>query len=548
MHEHKYLWENIANDLPMPITLKNHKTKPRNHLYFLPSITLAASVGLWSLLAQFIFNRVIFFYIANSEYVAATIITIHLAGFWMGTLAARRWSLPILPLVALSLLTTIAANIAVWRLGAPVLGLPLTVSLAVMFGLLLAGLSGALIVRLMSNSNDNGRGVIIADSAGSVIGAALGGFVLIPQFGLTVTFACALVLQSIVLSVLLIRSRVNLAAKILLYFPVMAALGLILSVAPYQAKNFLVVDGLPIKSKEFRAGGIAYSSPSPFGLVTVVLKDDSSKELLIDNRPLCDAKNGELQGLSEWMVGEQPMTILNSVERPKMRAANIGLGCGVTAAAMLADMPADGKLDIIEINPKMPDAQKLFWPELPHTPEDERVEMHIADGFGYFGERKETRSYDAVVIDLAWMQNMNATHLFSKEMYENVARNLAEDGVLGIWSEEFNPFSPVSLIIYRTLREVFPHVVVDASHSAVLFYASKSRWDMTDSLAEGSSQLTNWVAQVAASAPVNRLDDLVMNRHKFTLFGDSTFDRLFSQYPVSPFSFWKEENDENKTP
>jgi hypothetical protein len=31
-------------------------------------------------------------------------------------------------------------------------------------------------------------------------------------------------------------------------------------------------------------------------------------------------------------------------------------------------------------------------------------------------------------------------------------------------------------------------------------------------------------------APINRLDDLAMNRHKFTLWGDSTFERLRERY------------------
>lgn len=116
------------------------------------------------------------------------------------------------------------------------------------------------------------------------------------------------------------------------------------------------------------------------------------------------------------------------------------------------------------------------------------------------------------------------------EMYRNMRANLAEDGVVAIWSEELNPFSSVSQIIYRTLKEVFPHVMVDVSSGLVLFYASPTRSDLPNYLSPESQRLSSWLAEASAWAPVNRLDNLVMNRHKFTVWGDSTWERIQAKY------------------
>lgn len=493
-------------------------------------IVLAFMVGFWSLAAQFIFNRIIFFYIANSEYVAASIISIHLAGFWLGTLLFKRWPVPVQLLIALTITVTMAANIIVWRIGAGVIGLPLTVFCSVVCGLILAALSGALVVRLMDDEVNDGRGVVIADSAGSVIGAVLGGFILIPKLGLTGTFALILFAQSLTLLWALWHLKLGGRAALFFALPAIAALMISIHAPPVSSNKMIVIDGLPVERLSAREGTVMHSEQSPYGLITVLRLDAESRMLMIDNRPLCISRAKDLDGLSEWVVGSVPMQMIKHSAKENLRIANVGLGCGVTVAAILKGLNDQGRLDIVEINPNMPDAQRKFWPDLPHTPDDTRVNMIIDDGYRYFAELRGQPLYHAVVIDTAWMQNMNATHLFSKEMYENIAKNLDHNGILAIWSEETNPFSAVSLIMYRTLREVFPHVVVDATPGVVLFYASTARSDLVNFLSEEAGEQTAWINEVGMMAPVNQLDDLVMNRHKFTLFGDSTYDRLFKKY------------------
>ncbi len=119
-------------------------------------------------------------------------------------------------------------------------------------------------------------------------------------------------------------------------------------------------------------------------------------------------------------------------------------------AAILDVAPKSVIVDVIEINPVMPAAQRHFDLALPYTQRDRRIHLFVRDGFRHFA-KYEGPAYDVVAIDVAWMQNMNATHLFSLETYRNIRRHLRDEGILGVWIEESSPFSPTSLIIYRTL-------------------------------------------------------------------------------------------------
>lgn len=119
---------------------------------------------------------------------------------------------------------------------------------------------------------------------------------------------------------------------------------------------------------------------------------------------------------------------------------------------------------------------------------------------------------------------------------ENVQKRLTPDGLFIIWSEEYDPFSEVSKIIFRTLQSVFPMVRAEqADDGAMLFYgaAANNTAQLDAMLKPESAHLNRWLGNSAASAPPNTLDDLAMNRAKFTWFGDSTFDRLFQKYSTT---------------
>lgn len=495
-------------------------------------VPLAFAVGAWSLLGQFIFNRIIFFYVANSEYTAASIITLHLAGFWLGATWARKRHLGIRKLLAGAAAITLLAEILVWRMGIVWFSLPVLITLTAVGGIFLATTSGATITRLMrSATNDHAQRVFMADTAGSVLGALVGGFWLIPHLGIAAAFHGLLLVQLLALAAMTEprRAEAAVAAAGMMMVTVLQATVPALTDKP----QIIAVEGMPIADRNV-GETLIYSHRSPYGLISITGEPGRSLILNIDSRPLCVAtdKPAENIAYTSWQSGLLPIRMMVPASgRNDLNVANIGLGCGLTLAAMVDAISAKSHMDLIEINPEMPAAQKTFWPLLPKNPSDPRVTTTIDDGFRYFAERNPTLpKYDVVAIDVAWMQNMNATHLFSVEMYRNIRRNLADDGVLSVWIEETNPFSRVSLISYRTLAQVFPHVNVSLAGGVVVFYASPIRDDLANFLTDEDNRLTDWVREASDNMPVNRLDDLAMNRAKFTASGDSTWEKLQRKY------------------
>jgi hypothetical protein len=115
-------------------------------------------------------------------------------------------------------------------------------------------------------------------------------------------------------------------------------------------------------------------------------------------------------------------------------------------------------------------------------------------------------------------------------MYKNVRANLRGDGILAVWTEDGNPFSPMSLIIYRTIRAVFKNVVVDMEGGTAVFFASDKRDDLANFIAPESGDISAWLEGASKGMAVNRLDDLVLNRYAFRPGGDSEIENVAMKY------------------
>jgi hypothetical protein len=77
---------------------------------------------------------------------------------------------------------------------------------------------------------------------------------------------------------------------------------------------------------------------------------------------------------------------------------------------------------------------------------------------------------------------------------------------------------------------------------------------MANDLDPLSASASEWMSEASVLAPVNRLDDLVMNRTKFAAWGDSTWERLRVKYALMRETAWgkinnnsSEDTDDNIT-
>lgn len=502
------------------------------------SASLALLIGFWSLAGQFVYNRIIFFYVANSEYAAASIISMHLLGFLLGSLLARRTKISLPVLIGVSLLLTGVAQLTIWTLGVATLGLNATLILTLMFAFLLALTSGFLVVRLMEDSESQRQAttILIADSMGSVIGAVVGGFYLVPQLGIHISFALISGLQALALMMCLfpVQERKKLVAGLFTLALAGVLMGAAQVSAPGQADHVMKVDGFPLSEPKPQGAKLLYEQRSPYGVLSVV-DENEGRNLRIDNRYLCRIDDTEdVKKKSQWFVGDtvSKLALAGEGAPSHPRLAIVGLGCGTTLAAALSNLPETGPtgVDVIDINPEIEAAQGWFRDRLPFGTDDPRTALVIEDGFVHFTAPPDKRLYDGVMIDVVWMQNMNTTHLFSAEMFANVKSWLTPRGVLAIWSEEINPYSPIALTIYKTLKEVFPLVKVVPSQDALLFFAGEAdNIELRKALGQDDRQ-DFWIEDVARAYPVNRLDNLALNRYRFTLLGDHVRENMRERY------------------
>lgn len=502
---------------------------------------LSFLVGFWSLAGQFVYNRIIFFYVANSDYAAASIISMHLLGFLLGSLAARRWRAPLLPVIGASLFLTGLAQLIVWGWGVPVFTLDHTLVMTLVFGFLLALTSGFLVVRLMEDSHGQ-RGattIIIADSLGSVSGAMAGGFYLVPVLGIAVSFGIVAALQAGALLFMALKGlekpkgRWAIAVGSLVVTLAMIG-GTHLGLSGAE-RNITRVDGFPLPEVRSEATRVVFERRTPYGVLSVLDDPPSGRSLYIDNRFLCWVGYGEdLRAKSQWFLGNTVMNVVGE-EKGKgkdVQMAIVGLGCGTTLTGILSYVDDNQiAVDVVDINSGIRGAQEQFDKLLPFGMDDARTRLFIEEGFVYFAKRApEEGLYDAVVIDVAWMQNMNSTHIFSREMFENVKKWLNPGGVLAIWSEDRNPVSPITLTIFRTLEAVFKTVVVRSAEDGTLFFAADVKNRFLSALGEEEPRLQYWVEENAKNLPVNELDNLVLNRHRFTLLGDHVGQNMRERY------------------
>jgi len=478
---------------------------------------LAFLVGFWSLAAQFAFNRIVFFYLANSDFAAAAIVTVHLTGFLAGTLVAPRARLSLRTLLCAGMLIMGMAAVLCWRIGAPVLGLGPTVGLTVLSGVLLAAVSGGALIGMLEQARAEGRErrVIIADSAGSACGAAAAGFYLIPFAGLTASLGVVLALQTVSLLVAAQwNGRKNGGPATAWGGAIIIVLGMVAMVhhgasglTSPDLRDRLVAKG---PGATDRQGRLVFSEASPFGLVSVV-ESPSEITMLLDNQPLCGTSDRPLEEHFQYRLGSIPAGLMRFTTNP--RVAIVGLGCGFTLEGVLRNLPTPSTVEVIEINPVMVQAQKQFRGIVPRTANDVRYAVSIGDGFRHFATRTGD-GYDLVVMDLSWLHDMVSTHLFSVEMFTNVRRNMRPEGVLVLHMAGAGPFAPSSRLVYRTMRAVFPYVYADVVDGVTFLYAS-AREDVVNALSPDGARVSEWLAEMRDEGPLNTLDRLPLGRERW---------------------------------
>ncbi|MBX3212387.1 MAG: fused MFS/spermidine synthase [Labilithrix sp.] len=339
------------------------------------------------------------------------------------------------------------------------------------------------------------------NAVGSVAGALVTGFVLIPSIGsertsrllgaLPSLFALALARRSLpwagrpattLVLVLAALFTFGLAA----FLPPWNRLDLTAGTNVYFTRGFVTESTRLLRFTEDFAGGF-----------TTVVASGRTKTLLT---------NGKFQGNDAGEVIEQiafglvPAALVTGRDR----ALVIGLGTGQTARVVAA--AGFGSIDIAEISPGIREAARHeFALTNDGIVDDPRVFFHLEDGRNFL-LRSRTR-YDLVTIETTSVWFAGASNLYSREMYRLIREHLRPGGVLQQWVQ-FHHLSPDDVQgILATLRAELPHVTLWRLGSQGCMVASDAPIAIRPEA----------VAQLEASSEMAELLSIVERRRGITL-------------------------------
>jgi spermidine synthase len=336
------------------------------------------------------------------------------------------------------------------------------------------------------------------DTLGAIIGALVAGFVLLPVLGLHATVTIAATINVLIAITLMPSRRYAYSASVCLF--VVAAI----ETAAYSVNHdprFRITqagDILPENRDLDRLfGKVLFQQESPYGRVTVGTAN-RSKMLFINYRGMCE-RAGDTE--KEFARAILPRLAARS------EVLTIGLGCGFTAAE-LAFAPRTRRLDIVEINPVVPQAARFFAKENREVLDAPNISLHIVDGAEWL--RNAPRQYDAILIDIEQVAVIYSSALFTREYFEIARGRLKEGGIFGFWSLTVSP--EFTRVMVNTLRSVFPCVTWRTYGHATTYYASTRPFVLKPAALKETKGFTQKVMALS-NAEINTLENPALEKY-----------------------------------
>jgi len=295
------------------------------------------------------------------------------------------------------------------------------------------------------------------NTVGAIVGAALAGFILVPllryegtiQVAVTINVALALAASTLIVR----RRYVAIASTAVLLVAV------IFGYRPLQPDEILRTS--PIADS--REGEIRYYEVGRSATV-LILEEDGYLNLRTNGLPEASAN---LRGAPPYLDNQRLLSTLPVLARPDTRdMLIIGFGAGVAVERV---PPSVASIDVIELEPKVIDANRLIGPERQTDPlQDDRVKIYINDARSALA--LTTKRYDAIVSQPSHPWTAGASHLYTREFMALTKEHLNPGGVFLQWMN--TQFLTESLLrsLCATLLDVYPYARIYQWHPEILFF------------------------------------------------------------------------------
>ncbi len=448
---------------------------------------LFAVSGFGALAFQIAWVRLFGLVFGSSVYSFSAVLGVYLLGIALGAALIGRWLERVATLTGFALLQLgLAASTALAVHAFP--GLPQrmlemgaaagvdwrglltaeSVTVAAIIGVpcMLLGAIFPVAVRLLQ-SRDGGHATGTAyalNTLGTIAGSLLAGFVLVPTFGVQGTHLGAVAIAAVVGLVAasvgwLQGARKGLAPVFVVVL--LLATGLLVLTAPAW-DPMVMSSGVyrPIMARRFTAfaGGATDAvqrGSAPNKLVyyreginaSVILgTDESGQDLWLRVGGKVDASTTDME--TQALLGLIPGALADSGARTLV----IGLGSGVTAAAVLAT--GVGPTEVVELEPGVVAASRWFHAKGEDPLDDPRTTLIMGDARTHL--LHSAGQYGLIVSEPSnpWIAGVN--NLFTVDFYRRVKARLTPDGVFCQWLQLYELSPETFSTLVRSFREVFP--------------------------------------------------------------------------------------------
>ncbi|HIN86969.1 MAG TPA: hypothetical protein EYN06_10835 [Myxococcales bacterium] len=301
--------------------------------------------------------------------------------------------------------------------------------------------------------------VFSINTIGTLIGAALGGLVLIPNLGLDVTYrvvACGNALMAFLLWTMVGRPRTNphklratagLALVVALLMLIPQWNKIVLTVGVFRNGPRRVAASYE-EFKQFYSGReLLFYEDGKDDTITVIRMPNGQTDLVVNAKS--DATDGA-DMMTQRLIGQVGMIL-----RPHSRdVLVVGLGSGVSVNSVLTH-PVDS-VDVVEISESVVRASDYFKHVNNNALGDPRVTLHVADAKEVL-KLNPDKKWDLVVSQPTNPWIVGVGSLFAEEYWRDIQTHMVDDGLLVQWVQNYEMNDPLQEIIFQTFGKVFPH-------------------------------------------------------------------------------------------
>lgn len=301
-----------------------------------------------------------------------------------------------------------------------------------------------------------------ANTGGTIVGALLGGLLLLPALGIHRSVVLASALHVAVGAVYWGLQRHGTPVRRLAGAAAAVPLFVLLTWAIPPWDRALMSSGVfhrPGRFFDLPPGQGVREALSDQELVyydegidgTVAVVASGSHRILVINGKT-DASN-LLDLPHQVMLGHLPI-----LAHPEPRQVLvIGVGSGITTHAVVTH-PEVEHVTLLEISPEVVAASEFFAEENGRVLEDRRVDLVLGDARNTL--LAERRSYDVIVSQPSNPWISGVSNLFTREFFELADSRLAPGGVMAQWFQLYSMSTTDMKSVIRTFQSVFRHVTM----------------------------------------------------------------------------------------